>query len=82
MRPDLSRIVASMISNIGGSQVTSQYYNDNRKVMIDVAESTCKGLDVLMKSWPGLTRVEKEEIASVILALNTTYSIDEESKTR
>ena len=85
MREDLSRIVASLISNIGGAQVSTgaQYtVHDNRDVMIDVAKSTCEGLEVLKEKWPELTVNEKEEIAAVILALNTTYSYDEKSKTK
>ena len=82
MRQDLARIVASFISNIGGAQVSSQYYNSNKRVMIDLAKSTCEGLDVIKENWPGLTQKEKEEIATIILALNTTYPSEEEVKTK
>ena len=76
MREDLSRIVSSLIGNIGGVQVSSgaRYSSyDNKELMIDMAQSTCRGLEVLKANWPGLTATEKEELVSVILALKTTY---------
>ena len=54
MREDLSRIIASLINDVAASSIT---------------KPVCKGLDVLKENWPGLTQVEKEEIAAIALSL-------------
>ena len=80
MREDLTRIIASLISNIGGAQVTALGDFNNQELMIEIANSTCEGLNVLKEKWPFLTYEEKEEIAAIILTLKTTYSLKEEPK--
>lgn len=56
MREELSRIIASLINDVAGSSLT---------------KPVCKGLDTLKENWPGLTKVEKEEIAAIALSLQT-----------
>jgi altronate dehydratase len=81
MREDLTRIIASLISNIGGVHVTALGC-DNQEIMGEIAQNTCNGLEVLKKKWPSLTFAEKEEIAAIILTLKTTYPTEEERKAK
>ena len=80
MRKDLSQIIASLINNIGGAQVTALGDFNNQDLMCEIAQSTCNGLSVLKENWPTLSQEEKEEIAAIILTLKTIYSYNDEIK--
>lgn len=68
MRDDITKIVCSLIQNIG--TVRDEFDMEVSGIM---SKRMASGFDVLKDSWPNLTEIEKQELAAVALTILNIY---------
>ena len=68
MRGDITKIVCSLIQNIGN--VKDDF---DLEIVNKMAGRVSGGIDVLKDNWPNLTETEKQELAAVALTIKSIY---------
>ncbi len=74
MREEITKIIVSLISNIGGVRVINGDVSlDNRESMNVLGRNTAAGIEELKVRWPELNTEEKYEIDAVVRTLHKIH---------